>query len=182
MDSDEVGAAATRFLAATDRDRWWTTPELTVPIVASGLWAAAGLGNPTQQHIVARNGPRSYAVEVDGEDWTEVVDSLLGTLAPDLSNTDPMQLQMLIRTAVGSDRESPFYIYKRFGALTRSEVHVVRELVQLRMKFEQQHADELATTEALMQLLGAETAGEVVSDPGLVELVVEVPAPEDESS
>jgi hypothetical protein len=171
--STDLTTSLEKFVAATDRKRWWTTPELTVALVSSGLWAAAGLGNPDQQQIVAKNGPRFYLVEVDGQDWTARIDAVLGALGLDI-NSDKINMNSLVRLAVGSDREAPFYIYKQLGYLVKREIEHAGAQHEIRGAFEEQHMDELETTFGLMEAMGADLAGEVLPDTGRVQFMVEL--------
>lgn len=165
--------ALEKFITETDRQRWWTTPELTVALVSSGLWAEAGLGDPEQQQIVAKNGPRFYIVEVDGHDRTAAVDAVLGAFAPDFES-DKLDMKSLVRLALGGERIAPFYVYKRFGHLIRQEMELLSAWAEMHAVFNQQCVDEAQVVMDLMDAMGAEVGGEVLPDTGRVQFMMEV--------
>jgi hypothetical protein len=135
-------AAFGRFLEAVDRDRWWSTPELTVALVASGLWQELDLGDPNTQHIKAYNGPRHYGVTVDDGDWTSIVDWMLTTVCKADHNPSG-----LVRTAVVSPVGWAMCLYKRFEYLKPGEV----EAINTRMKLEQEFLNQLRTDHHLVR-------------------------------
>jgi hypothetical protein len=53
-------AACDRFLELTDRQRWWTTPELAEQLADAGVWhLVTGSAAPWSSAVEMRNGPRA---------------------------------------------------------------------------------------------------------------------------
>jgi hypothetical protein len=130
--------ALTRFVEATDRQRWWTTPELAVELVNSGLWTELGAPDPTQHNVQPFSDPGRYTVAVDGMDCTDCVDAMLGSLCA-LQTVERSAPPLFARVPLESPQTS-HYIYKRFMMLTREELGWLGSTTKATSPILQQHS------------------------------------------